>query len=139
MSSFVGAGSCVDEARRLLAIWGAWHRCYLSRSFRLGYPSSVAFVHAGEARDELPDAAPENPDAERVDRILCRLKAVSPAVFRALFCWYVLELSQRQAAEYCRCCDRVYKNRRSDGEYFVAGALMIKRTVAVICRSKKSA
>jgi len=115
----------LDEARRLLKIWGKWERSIAGRSYRISYPGSVAFTHAGEQREE-PIPVAENPIAETIDKILCILKRTSHIAFKAVFCEYCLETTNLEGADYCKCSEAVYKKRRSYAEHFVAGAIAEK-------------
>jgi len=110
------------EAQRLLTLWGAWQRA-LNAGYRIGYPTSVAFLHAGEARGN--DVKLDDPSAEVIDRLVCRIKHLSPKIYSALLYWYVYEMSVRDCAERCRCSERIFKNRRIFGEHFIAGALAV--------------
>ena len=123
----IDRGDVIKEAQRLLAIWGKWLR-ENNAQYRLGYPTSAAFIHAGEVRTTYqPDlcvgGVEANELAGAVEQVMCRLKRSAPTIFKAIVAWYALDMTNMDAAKHCRCSDRIYRSRRAMGEYYVAGSL----------------
>ena len=124
-------GDVIERARQLLKVWAIWLQQGGYAGCR-GYPGSSAFVHAGEGDSSYQhDIA--NDDAEQVERAMCVLKRFNECAFYALFAEYVLELSNRESAEWMtehgrrRNMTRVtvtrFRDLRERGEYFIAGRL----------------
>ena len=117
-------GGVIANARQMLSVWGLWQRTGSAVSFRLSYPHSSSFTHAGEInRERGVEGYVENRDAEKVERIMCWVKGFSPLVYQALECRYAEQRSIHSAVGKCRCSVATYQKRCSDGEHLIAGVL----------------
>ena len=115
----------LEKAQQMLKAWGAWLRSGGAREFRLSFPHSAPFTHAGEGRgDRVPPGYVENHDAEAVEKMMVWLKGHSYENYLALECRYVNQLSVSEATSRCRCSMATYQKRCSAGEWMVVGTLI---------------
>jgi len=115
-----GSDGMLTEARNLLTTWGNWASGSVARD--IGYPREAPFMHADEGGRAFTDG--ENDEAERVEEVMCLIKRCRPDAYYALYCEYVLKLTNIEAANRLKCSVTKYKWRRGDGEHFIAGAFI---------------
>lgn len=113
----------LNEVRAMLKIWADWLRTD-NRSMARGYPQSSAFIHADEVRQTCDQVSNDNPVALQVETAMCKLKKKNHNAFLSLVYDYLLELSNREAAERMKCSERTYKYWRSQGEHFILGSVL---------------
>ena len=118
----------LNEARRMLKVWADWLRTG-GRGLCRGYPKSSAFTHADEVRGTADLVNDDNLEALAVENAMCRLKILNKGAFKALICEYCLELSNREAAERLKVCEKTYKHRRAVGENVIAGIIMKRKSL----------
>jgi len=111
----------IDDVRVLLRTWAEWVRTGTGEN--LSYPRSSAFIHADEGR-ETATAISDNEVAEKVERVMCLLKSISPMLFQCLLCEYLYELTNQQAADKLKCSEKTFKIKRKEAEHFIAGSFV---------------
>lgn len=111
----------IDDVRMILKTWADWVRSGTGEN--LSYPKSSAFIHADEGRETSATYC-SNEVAEKVERVMCLLKSISPMLFQCLLCEYLYELTNQEAADKLKCSEKTFKNRRKEAEYFIAGSFV---------------
>lgn len=105
------------KAQELLKVWATWMN--QTSGATLGFPSAAPY--AGERIDQAHTGYVNNPDAEKVERAMCILKAINYQSYIAVACWYLSEMDRHEAADVCRCSKASYDTRKRNGEWFVVG------------------
>lgn len=114
-----GAGIDLKEVRRLLAIWGLWQSSI--EIHRLGDKRDLSYGAIGGVAEFDSD------EADWVEKMVLKLKAINKEAARALTVYYVNpELELTGVACICNCSLATVKNRIGVGEHFIAGVLSMR-------------
>jgi len=104
----------VDQTRERLQLWGRW----LRDTCGVGMGGNVIAMYderiGGDAQGLV--LMPDNAVAERIERILCRLKKQQPKVFKVLWWWYYGGVSVQEIADQVNVSPATVKSRRLIGE-----------------------
>lgn len=119
-----GAGPAIEEVRRLLKLWAQWLQWGDGGGGCRGYPSSVAFIHAGQSRDSGNVVRIDNEEANQVERAMCQLKLINHRIFQALIFEYVTGDTNKEAARRLKVSEPTFRAWRAYGEYFIAGKIL---------------
>lgn len=123
-----GSVTDIEDIREHLKQWGRWlheSQSHCARSVIGQYQERIGDKSAGLV------LMPDNEIAERIERILCRVKAQNPQVFRVLWWWYYVGASVPEISIKTRVSESTVKSRRLMGEtsvvsYWDAGYGKIK-------------
>lgn len=107
------------QAQELLKMWAAWLK--QTSGQHLGYPKASPYVI--ERVDNEYNGTIDSPEAEKVDRDLCNLKAADPKVYDALEVWYLYGKDRIEAAHHCKCSKAAFDSRKRYGEWFIIGTI----------------
>lgn len=102
-----------------LKMWAAWVK--QAKNPRLGYPAASPYVV--ERMDKEYQGVISAPEAEKVERAMCRLKVFNYQIYLALFCWYYHGMDRQAASDYCRCSKAMFDARKRNGEWYLIGVV----------------
>ncbi len=109
-----------EQARQSLRQWGYW----LQQTGGMGGigVSGQTLKYRERIGTEAQGLVlmPDDEIAERVERILCRIKQQQPDIFQVLWLWYYAEATLLEIADETRVSRATVKSRRLIGETSVA-------------------
>lgn len=110
--------------------WGAWLRSDCGVGFRMGYPKMdmIQKVREGRIRVTGHKVIYRNPEAERMDLLICKLTPWQRKAIIARFYW---RMSDRRAADIFRIshqthCANVHSAAKALSRLWHSGACIIK-------------